>query len=140
MDPKRGNDLYPVAIQLGQDPAQYCIFTPPAAPEGSKAEGKVAGHAEGHAEFDWMVAKMHYKCAEYNFHQMGVHALRTHLCVEPCVVATMRNLSVRHPVYKLLHRHMRYTLEINTRARLGLIAEGTRPCVLVSGCASSVYV
>jgi arachidonate 5-lipoxygenase len=44
--------------------------------------------------------------------------------MEPFVMATMRNLSDAHPVYKLLRRHFRYTLAINEGARVTLLAEG----------------
>ena len=106
VDPDRDMDLYPVAIQLGQDPSEYCIFTP------------------HDSAIDWMVAKMYYKSAEYNLHQVGLHALRTHFAMEPPAVAKMRNMSARHPVYKLLHRHQRFTMEINCKARNTLICAG----------------
>lgn len=45
--------------------------------------------------------------------------------MEPFILAAHRQLSVMHPVFKLLYPHMRYTMEINTLARQGLInAEG----------------
>lgn len=50
--------------------------------------------------------------------------LRTHASMEPYIIATNRQLSTMHPVYKLLHPHMRYTLEINARARKSLINGG----------------
>lgn len=50
--------------------------------------------------------------------------LRTHATMEPYIIATHRNLSAMHPIYKLLHPHMRYTLEINALARQSLINGG----------------
>ena len=52
--------------------------------------------------------------------------LRTHCVTEPYVISTNRQLSEMHPIYRLLHPHFRYTLEINALAREALInAEGT---------------
>jgi len=46
--------------------------------------------------------------------------------MEPLIIATHRQLSVMHPIFKLLHPHMRYTLKTNAIARQTLInAEGT---------------
>lgn len=50
--------------------------------------------------------------------------LRTHACMEPYIIATHRQLSSLHPVYKLLHPHLRYTMEINALARQSLINAG----------------
>ncbi|KAH0919528.1 hypothetical protein HID58_027188 [Brassica napus] len=50
--------------------------------------------------------------------------LRTHCCIEPYIIAANRQLSAMHPIYRLLHPHFRYTMEINARARQVLINEG----------------
>ncbi|KAL2903617.1 Lipoxygenase 6 chloroplastic [Bienertia sinuspersici] len=50
--------------------------------------------------------------------------LRTHASVEPYIIATNRQLSQMHPIHKLLHPHMRYTMEINALARQSLINGG----------------
>lgn len=47
--------------------------------------------------------------------------LRTHACTEPYIIATYRQLSALHPISKLLHPHVRYTMEINASARQTLI-------------------
>lgn len=44
--------------------------------------------------------------------------------MEPYIIATHRQLSSVHPIYKLLHPHMRYTLEINALARQSLVNGG----------------
>lgn len=50
--------------------------------------------------------------------------LRTHCATEPYIIATNRQLSVVHPIYRLLHPHFRYTMEINALAREALINAG----------------
>jgi len=42
--------------------------------------------------------------------------------VEPFVIATHRQLSSMHPIYRLLHPHLRYTMQINSLAREALIS------------------
>ena len=44
--------------------------------------------------------------------------------MEPFVIATNRQLSVTHPVHKLLHPHYRDTMTINALARQTLINGG----------------
>ncbi|XP_024626302.1 probable lipoxygenase 8, chloroplastic isoform X2 [Medicago truncatula] len=56
------------------------------------------------------------------YHELISHWLRTHCVVEPFVIATNRQLSTMHPIYKLLHPHLRYTLQINALGREILIS------------------
>ncbi|KAL5998179.1 hypothetical protein ACLOJK_009117 [Asimina triloba] len=44
--------------------------------------------------------------------------------MEPYIIATHRQLSTMHPIHKLLHPHMRYTLAINALARENLLNGG----------------
>ncbi|KAK6913919.1 Lipoxygenase, C-terminal [Dillenia turbinata] len=50
--------------------------------------------------------------------------LNTHAVIEPFVIATNRQLSVLHPINKLLHPHFRDTMNINAQARQILINAG----------------
>lgn len=50
--------------------------------------------------------------------------LRTHCYTEPYIIAANRQLSAMHPIYRLLHPHFRYTMEINALARESLINAG----------------
>ena len=52
------------------------------------------------------------------------HRLNTHATIEPFVIATNRQLSVVHPIYKLLQPHFRDTMNINAMARQILINAG----------------
>lgn len=50
--------------------------------------------------------------------------LRTHAVIEPFIIATNRQLSVLHPIHKLLQPHFRDTMNINALARQILINGG----------------
>ncbi|MBA0736525.1 hypothetical protein Gogos_010068 [Gossypium gossypioides] len=69
----------------------------------------------------WRFAKTHVFAHDAGYHQLVSHWLRTHCVTEPYIIATNRQLSVMHPIYRLLHSHFRYTMEINALARESLI-------------------
>uniref|UniRef100_A0A166GAS3 Lipoxygenase n=1 Tax=Daucus carota subsp. sativus TaxID=79200 RepID=A0A166GAS3_DAUCS len=50
--------------------------------------------------------------------------LRTHCVVEPYVIATNRQLSSMHPIYRLLKPHFKDTMAINALARESLVNAG----------------
>ncbi|XP_038901392.1 linoleate 13S-lipoxygenase 2-1, chloroplastic-like [Benincasa hispida] len=70
----------------------------------------------------WRIAKAHVLAHDSGYHQLVSHWLRTHCCVEPYIIASNRQLSAMHPIYRLLHPHFRYTMEINALARQALIS------------------
>jgi len=86
---------------------------------------EVDGHVFTPKDDDsWLMARTYFTTAEANVHQIVTHALRTHLVAEPYELAMHRQLSSRHPVYKLLLRHFRGTIRINAEARTVLLASG----------------
>ncbi|XP_062015725.1 linoleate 13S-lipoxygenase 2-1, chloroplastic-like [Rosa rugosa] len=72
----------------------------------------------------WRIAKAHVLAHDSGYHQLVTHWLRTHCVTEPYIIATNRQLSVMHPIYRLLHPHFRYTMEINALAREALVNAG----------------
>ncbi|KAF5441840.1 hypothetical protein F2P56_037215, partial [Juglans regia] len=106
--------LRPIAIELSLPPA-------PSSPQNKRV------YTHGHdatMHWTWKLAKAHVCSNDAGVHQLVNHWLRTHACMEPYIIATHRQLSSMHPIYKLLHPHMRYTLEINALARQSLINGG----------------
>lgn len=72
----------------------------------------------------WRLAKAHVLAHDSGYHQLVSHWLRTHCCTEPYIIATQRQLSAMHPIFRLLRPHFRYTMEINALAREALINAG----------------
>jgi arachidonate 15-lipoxygenase len=107
--PPGGSSLVPVAIQCGQDPADYPIFTP------SPVADKIWG---------WEMAKFVVQVADGNYHELFAHLARTHLVIEAFAVATHRHLAEAHPIWALLVPHFEGTLFINEQAATSLIAAG----------------
>ncbi|XP_002119368.4 polyunsaturated fatty acid 5-lipoxygenase [Ciona intestinalis] len=97
-----GNDskLRPVAIQLEEDGH---VFTP------------------RDSYYDWLLAKLYFRCCDVNVHEWKYHFLRTHASMEPFAVAVFRSFSRRHPLYKLLRPHVHTVPAINTIARKNLL-------------------
>ncbi|MFM7379001.1 MAG: lipoxygenase family protein [Erythrobacter sp.] len=106
--PPGGSSLVPVAIQCGQSPEEWPIFTP----------SPVAGDLWG-----WEMAKLVVQVADGNYHELVAHLARTHLVIEGVAMATHRHLATVHPVWALLVPHFEGTLFINDIAAISLIAD-----------------
>ncbi|NEQ66261.1 MAG: lipoxygenase, partial [Symploca sp. SIO2D2] len=94
--PKQGVKRYlcPIAIQCFQEPGENNpIFTP--------------------KDENWLIAKTIVQIADGNFHEAISHLGRTHLFIEPFVLATYRTLPEDNLLRKLLLPHFEGTLLIN---------------------------
>ena len=107
--PPGGQSLVPVAIQCAPQPG-------PANPIFLPRDGD-----------SWLIAKTIVQIADANFNEAVSHLGRTHLFIEPFIIATHNQLSPTHPLFILLTPHFEGTLAINDAAQRRLIA----PCSLV---------
>jgi len=99
--------LMPLAIQLGQSPAEApVIFTP------------------ADDLWLWLTARSYVTNADGSYHEIIAHLTRTHLVMEAVWVAACRTLSPAHPLHELLRPHFTGTININADALDDLIAPG----------------
>ncbi|XP_071716833.1 probable linoleate 9S-lipoxygenase 5 [Rutidosis leptorrhynchoides] len=100
----------PLAIELSLPKTESEIYTP-------SHDGTVK-------DTIWELAKAYVAVNDSGYHQLISHWLNTHAVIEPFIIATNRQLSVLHPIFKLLQPHFRDTMHINALARQILINAG----------------
>ncbi|KAM0906990.1 hypothetical protein ACQ4PT_016403 [Festuca glaucescens] len=118
--------LKPIAIELSRPRLDEIgtkvvgsdskVYTPPSS-AGCESDSKVQ-------DTIWQLAKAYAAVNDSAWHGLISHWLHTHAVIEPFIIATNRQLSVTHPIYKLLQPHYRDTMMINALARQVLISAG----------------
>ncbi len=103
--PKDGGPLKAIAVQGGQNPAVFPIFTP----------------ADG---LNWEKVRSAFDTADSNYHELISHLGRTHLLMEPFIVATHTQFKSTHPVRRLILPSLEGTDFINGAAVEFLVAPG----------------
>ncbi|XP_038899354.1 linoleate 9S-lipoxygenase-like isoform X2 [Benincasa hispida] len=117
--------LKPLAIELS---------LPYSEAEGEEISWVYLPAAEGLEAALWQLAKAHVAANDSVYHQLVSHWLHTHAVVEPFIIATRRQLSVMHPIYRLLNPHFKDTLHINSLFRSFLLRpDGIFEKILFSG-------
>ena len=112
---KHSGELVAVAIQCEQQPGpDNPIFTK-------------------HDRQGWLLAKTIVQIADGNMHEAVSHLGRTHLFMEPFVIATERQLAESHPLRLLLRPHFEGTLAINELAHARLLSPGGFVDLLLAG-------
>ncbi|KAK9076990.1 hypothetical protein SSX86_005325 [Deinandra increscens subsp. villosa] len=113
---KNNGTLKPVAIELSlphPDGDEAGVISTVHTPASDGAKGTI-----------WLLAKAYANVNDSGYHQLVCHWLQTHATIEPFIIATNRQLSVLHPIHKLLHPHFRDTMNINALSRQTLICAG----------------
>ncbi len=82
---------------------------------------------------NWTIAKSIVQMADSNYHELVSHLGRTHLFIEPFVIATKRRLPANHHLRILLEPHFEGTILINYGAHQLLIADRRQVDALLAG-------
>ena len=104
---RNNDDLVPIAIQLYQKPSSDNPVFLPSDPE-----------------YTWIMAKMWFNNADAAIHEGITHLGYTHFSMEGISAITHRNMSLSHPIFKLLAPHFLYLHAINSNGLKKLINPG----------------
>ena len=106
---KENRKLVPILIRLENriDKTKPTFWCPPE-PNTEKGD---------HENLRWMLAKLYFRCADFNTHSLCTHYARTHAVNEVFAVAAFRNLASAHPVLRLLQPHIQGLIPVQLQAR-----------------------
>ena len=71
--------------------------------------------------YSWLLAKMHFRCADWQVYSLGTHYARAHTMNEVFAVSMYRNLPFQHPLFRILWPHLQGIIAINAQARQVLV-------------------
>ncbi|XP_063690641.1 polyunsaturated fatty acid 5-lipoxygenase-like [Bolinopsis microptera] len=71
--------------------------------------------------YSWLLAKMHFRCADWQVYSLGTHYARAHTMNEVFAVSMYRNLPFQHPLFRVLWPHLQGIIAINAQARQVLV-------------------
>ncbi|KAG5191093.1 lipoxygenase [Tribonema minus] len=117
--------LEPVLIQV--EAHSKDVFQPPA--DQTKDSPEL---------YRWLMAKACVQVADGCHHEVLAHLGRTHLVMESFAGGLHRQLSERHPLYRLLSSHFQGTLNINNLSRFTLINKSGIVDVMMAPCLEEV--
>ena len=80
---------------------------------------------DGEHAMSWFLAKMHFRCADWQVYSIGTHFARAHAMSEVFGTSMFRNLPSAHPLYRILQPHFQGIIAINAEAREVLVNPGS---------------
>ena len=110
----------PVLIRLeNKNDGQPQTFWSPPNPESLSYMTVDGEHA-----MSWLLAKIHFRCADWQVYSVGTHFARAHAMSEVFGTSMYRNLPSAHPLYRILQPHFQGIIAVNAQAREHLVSEG----------------
>ena len=79
---------------------------------------------EGAHAMSWLLAKMFFRCADWQVYSIGTHFARAHAMSEVFGTSMYRNLPSAHPLFRILQPHFQGIIAINAEARMSLVNPG----------------
>ena len=115
----------PVLIRLeNKNDNQPQTFWSPPEPGSCYDDEEGSWQPKGEHAMSWLLAKMHFRCADWQVYSVGTHFARAHAMSEVFGTSMFRNLPSAHPLYRILQPHFQGIIAVNAQARESLVSEG----------------